>query len=142
MNDYDFVEYILHYDVLYESGVIFAKDAFKVCDGHPAPIAMHYDVHDLHSGGKCLGIAIIENRDDGVVAKCKFADTPYGKLLNEIFATSDDYGISVYANQIQYDKTTCPTSEKKVLSANVACVIVLPKVAVLRPIKQVGNDDR
>lgn len=139
MNEYDFVGYLLHYDVLYESGTIFAKDAFKVSDGQPKPIVMHYDVHNLHSENKCLGIAIIENRDDGIVAKCKFADTPEGTILKQLFSTSDDYGLSIYANGIQYDKATHSTGEKKVLSAHVMYVIVLPKVSVLKPINRLAR---
>ena len=135
MNEYDFVDYLLRYDVLYESGVIFAKDAFKICDRCDAPIVMSRDVHNLGIHDVCLGIAIIENRDDGVVAKCKFGNTDEAKIIKEQFANDDYWGISIYANRIQYDESTIPTREKRVLSANIMCVTVLPKGYVLRPAK-------
>lgn len=133
MANFDFVDYILRYDKLYDSNVVFYKDSFKTSDGLVRPIVMTGDAHMLEG---CLGEAILENREDGVVAKCRFNETDRGKAVKDIFATTDKYGISVYANGIRYDDLDRPSPILKVKSANVWAVIVVPKA---RMIKVVGD---
>lgn len=126
--NYDYIDYLVRYNVEYNTDVIFYKDAFKSSDGTIAPIVYQGEAYDLHLGS-CLGEAIIENRDDGAVAKYHFNDTDKGKIAKEVFANGDDFDISVYANGIQYDNLGCPERLKRVSKANVKAVIVLPKCA-------------
>ena len=128
MTNYDYIDYLFHYNVEYNTDVIFYKDCFKSSDGAIVPIVYQGEAYDLHLGS-CLGEAIIENRDDGVVAKCRFNETDKGKLVKELLTDGDDFGISVYANDIQYDNLGYPVTLKKVLKASVKAVIVLVKIA-------------
>ena len=129
MDNFDFVDYILRYDKLYDSNVVFYKDSFKSSDGTIKPIVMNYDAHFQQH---CLGEAVLENRDDGMVAKCRFNETDWGQAAKEIFANTDEYGISVYAIRIQYDNLDPPSVILKVKSANVMAVIVVPKVGLIK----------
>lgn len=125
---YDIVDYLLHYDREYNTDYIFYKDCFKSSNGNVVPIVWQGEAYDLHLGS-CLGEAIIENRDDGVVANCHFNDTDKGKAVKELFANGDELGISIYANGIQYDNLGYPVNLKKVSRATIKAVIVLPKCA-------------
>lgn len=126
--EFDYIDYLFHYNVEYNTDVIFYKDAFKSSDGAIVPIVYQGEAHDLHLGS-CLGEALIENRDDGVVAKCHFNETDKGKTVKEIFSEGDKLAISIYANGIQYDNLGYPVTLKKVSKANVKAVIVQPKCA-------------
>lgn len=132
MDSFDFTDYILRYDCLYENDVIFVKDCFKNSDGKPAPIVYSGHGHDCFDPEYHLGIAVLENRDDGVVAKCTFAGTDMGQIAKDLIVSTKEIGLSVYANRIHYDDMQEPIKLKKVLSANVAAVIAIPSVAVLR----------
>lgn len=129
MDNFDYVDYILRYDKLYSSNVVFYKDSFKSSDGLIRPIVMTGDTHMIEG---CLGEAILENKEDGVVAKCRFNETDRGKAVKDIFATTDEYGISVYANGIQYDNLGYPVNVKKVKSAHVRAVIVVHKAGLIK----------
>jgi hypothetical protein len=131
MDDFDFIDYILRYNKLYDSDVVFYKDSFKSSDGLVRPIVMTGDAHMLEG---CLGEAILENREDGVIAKCRFNETDRGRAIKDIFATTDEYGLSVYANGIQYDNLGYPVNVKKVKLANAWAVIVVPKAGLIRVI--------
>lgn len=124
MDDFDFIDYILYYDKLYNSNVVLYKDSFKSSDGDIRPIV--YTGHG-HSLDHCLAEAVLENRDDGVVAKCRFNESDLGQAAKEIFTTTDELGLSVYANGIQYDNLGYPVNIQKVKSASVRAVIVVPK---------------
>ena len=127
--DYDLVDYILHYDCHYTNDVIFIKDSFKHSDGCIVPIVYQSHGHDCHERENQLGGALIENRDDGIVAKCLFYESTEGEIAKRIFADGEDLGITVYANRIEYD-TSCYPSLRKVTSANVMAVVVVPKIAI------------
>ena len=128
--EFDYVDYILHYDSVSENDVLFVKDSFKSSDGTTAPIVYSHGVHNYFDEDSVLGHAVIENRDDGVVAKCTFYDYGYGPIAKEL-VINNDYGISVYANRVSCDLLQS-TGVKIVMSANVAAVIVLPKIALIR----------
>lgn len=135
VKEFDYVDYILYYDCPSENDVLFVKDSFKYSDGVLVPIVYVGNGHNCYDPEKCLGHALIENRDDGVVAKCTFNDYDYGAVAKELFDTKDVLGISVYANHISYDLLQS-TSLKIVTSANVMAVIVLPKIAIPKKKKE------
>lgn len=138
METFDFTDYLLHYDVVYNTNNIFAKDCFKNSDGTAVPIVKIGDGHDCYELEKQFGQAVIENRDDGVVAKCTFINNYMGEAAKEVLSNKE-YGISVYANRIQYDKSHYPISINKVLSANVKAVILVPSERMHR-IKEICDD--
>lgn len=122
METFDFTDYLLHYDVLYNTDHIFAKDCFKNSDGTTVPIIKVYNGYEFEP---TLGMAVLENREDGLVAKCTFSDHDFGKAAKEV-VLNKEYGISVYANNPKYDTLRYPITFRKVLFANVKAVILVP----------------
>lgn len=139
MGTFDFTDYLLHYDVLYDTDHIFAKDCFKNSDGANVPIVKIGDGHDCYELEKQFGIAVLENRDDGIIAKCTFINNYMGDAGKEALLNKE-YGISVYANGVQYDKLHYPTTFRKVLSANVKAVILVPSER-MHKIKEMCDDE-
>ena len=125
MDTFEFTDYLLHYDVLYNTNNIFTKDCFKNSDGATVPIVKIGDGHDCYELSKQFGMAIIENRDDGIVAKCAFINNYLGEIAKETLLNKE-YGISVCANEIQYNHMHYPIVFHKILSANVKAVILVP----------------
>lgn len=75
--EYDYEDYAIRYDVKQPDGRIVLKDAFKNCDGQSVPLVYNF----YQSGGShipdtsfenILGTAYLENRYDGVYARCVF----------------------------------------------------------------------
>ena len=84
-------------DIRCTDGRIIRKDAFKDCDGMKVPFVwMH--IHD--DPDMVLGHAMLENRDDGVYARCTFNDTPKAQTAKEIVRHGDVRALSIYANQL------------------------------------------
>lgn len=135
VKEFDYVDYILYYDTESELDAIFVKDSFKSSDGAIVPIVRSGNAHYCHEPENKLGYAVIENRDDGVVAKCIFDDYDYGAIAKELFDSGDELGISVYANGISYDLSQY-SRVKIVKSANVMAVIVVPKSRMLKKKKE------
>ena len=127
---FDYVDYILRYDRLYENDVIFLKDSFKENDGREVPIVYTGNGHSCYDASNHLGFAVLENREDGVIAKCTFAKYDTGLIAKDLIVNTKEFGISVYANRINYDISQLPI--RKVQSANVMDVIAVPSVAVPR----------
>lgn len=123
--NYDHVDYLFHYGVEYNTDTIFYKDAFKSSDGSVVPIVWQGYAYDLDLVN-FLGYAVIENRDDGVVAKCTFNQTDQGTIVKDLFENGNELAISIYANGIQYDNLGYPVNIKKVKRATVKAVIVMP----------------
>lgn len=66
---HDFTDYIVLYDRKYENGKIFPKGTFKSSNGRLVPVK--YDEYTFKPH-YCCGYAVIEDHEDGVVAKCNF----------------------------------------------------------------------
>ena len=135
MDTFDFTDYLLHYDVLYNTDHIFAKDCFKNSDGITVPRIKVCDGYEFEPS---LGIAVLENRDDGIVAKCTFSDHDFGEAAKEL-VLNEEYGLSVYAHDPEYDKLHYPITIYKILSANVKAVILVPSERMPR-IKEMCDD--
>lgn len=95
--DYDFSGYATKNDLKCSDGRIIRKDAFKDSDGVKVPLVWKH-LHD--SVDNILGHAILENRDDGVYAYCKFNDTPSGKTAKSLVEHGDINALSIFANQL------------------------------------------
>lgn len=94
----DFSGYATRNDLLCGDGRTIRKNAFKDCDGATVPLVYNHQHNDPNA---VLGHAILENRDDGVYAYCKFNETPQGKTGRELVEHGDVRSLSIYANQLK-----------------------------------------
>lgn len=98
MAKWDFSGWATKANLKCSDGRIIGKDAFKDNDGKEVPMVWnhrHGDVNDV------LGHALLENRDDGVYAWCKFNDTESGKTAKLLVQHGDVNALSIYANQLK-----------------------------------------
>lgn len=136
METFDFTDYLVHYDVLYNTDHIFTKDCFKNNDGNTVPIIKVCDGYEYEPS---LGMAVLENCDDGIIAKCTFTNHDFGEAAKEVLLNKE-YGISVYAHNPKYVKLHYPVTINKVLSADLKAVILVPNEKMPR-IKEMCDDE-
>ena len=97
--EFDFSGYATRNDLLCSDGRTIRKDAFKDQDGMEVPMIWNHD----HSNPEAvLGHAILENREDGVYAYCKFNDTPSGQNAKELVKHGDVRSLSIWANHLKH----------------------------------------
>ena len=97
-NYFDFCGWATRNDLKCSDGRVIRRDAFKHNDGQQVPLVwshQHSDVNDV------LGHALLENRDEGVYAYCKFNDTESGRTAKLLVQHGDVNALSIYANQLQ-----------------------------------------
>lgn len=97
-NNFDFCGWATRNDLKCSDGRVIRRDAFKHNDGQQVPLVwshQHSDVNDV------LGHALLENRDEGVYAYCKFNDTDSGRTAKLLVQHGDVNALSIYANQLQ-----------------------------------------
>jgi len=94
---FDFGGYATKNNLKCSDGRTIKKDAFKEQDGTVVPLVWQH-MHD--SPDNILGHALLENRDDGVYAYCKFNDTPAGKNSKELVKHGDITALSIHANKL------------------------------------------
>lgn len=95
---FDFSGYATKIDLKCSDGRIIRKDAFKHHDGQTVPLVWQH-VHNDPSN--VLGHAVLENREDGVYAYCKFNDTDAGKNTKKLVEHGDISALSIHANQLK-----------------------------------------
>lgn len=94
---YDFSGYATKNDLQCSDGRIIRKDAFKENNGKTVPLVWQH----LHNDpSNVLGHALLENRDDGVYAFCKFNDTSKANDAKTLVKHGDVVSLSIYANQL------------------------------------------
>jgi hypothetical protein len=98
MEKYDFSGWATRNDLLCGDGRTIRKNAFKENDGKTVPLVWN---HDHANADAVLGHALLENRDDGVYAYCKFNDTEQGKNAKALVEHGDVRSLSIYANQLK-----------------------------------------
>ena len=103
MPDYDFSGWATRANIKCSDGRIIMKDAFKNNDGQKVPLVWN---HQHNSQDNVLGHALLENRDAGVYAYCKFNDTEAGKTAKLLVEHGDIDALSIYANQLK-EKMSC-----------------------------------
>ena len=96
--DFDFSGYATRNDLLCSDGRTIRKNAFIDNDGKEVPLVWN---HQHNDPGDVLGHALLENRDDGVYAYCKFNDTESGKLAKKLVQHGDIRSLSIYANKLK-----------------------------------------
>lgn len=95
---YDFSGYATKNDLTCGDGRIIRRDAFKDCDGTTVPLVWHHVHNDPMN---VLGHADLENRADGVYARCSFNNTPQAQSAREAVKHGDVTQMSIYANKLR-----------------------------------------
>ena len=98
MENYDFSGWATRNDLKCSDGRIIRKDAFKANDGQKVPLVWNHQHSDPN---EVLGHALLENRDEGVYAYCKFNDTESGQTAKLLVQHGDVNALSIYANQLK-----------------------------------------
>lgn len=95
---YDFGGWATRNDLQCSDGRVIMKNAFKGQDGTEVPLVWN---HNHASPENILGLAHLENRDEGVYAYCLFNETESGKTAKELVAHGDVRSLSIFANQLK-----------------------------------------
>lgn len=98
MDNFDFSGWATKANLKCSDGRTILKDAFKDCDGRTVPLVWGH-MHDDPT--RVLGHALLENRDEGVYAYCKFNDTESGQNAKLLVQHGDIDALSIYANQLK-----------------------------------------
>ena len=96
--DYDFSGWATKNNVMCSDGRTILKDAFKQNDGQKVPLVWN---HQHNDPSEVLGHAVLENREEGVYAYCKFNDTESGQTAKSLVANGDVDKLSIYANKLK-----------------------------------------
>lgn len=98
MKDYDFSGWATRANLKCSDGRTIMKDAFKDNDGKIVPLVWN---HDHATPDSVLGHALLENRNEGVYAYCKFNDSESGQTAKLLVQHGDINALSIYANQLK-----------------------------------------
>ena len=96
--EYDFSGWATRNNIECSDGRTIMKDAFKQNDGQKVPLVWNHQHNDPN---EVLGHAILENREDGVYAYCKFNDTESGRTAKSLVVNGDVDKLSIYANKLK-----------------------------------------
>lgn len=96
--EYDFSGWATRNNIKCSDGRTIMKDAFKGNDGQKVPLVWNHQ-HDDPS--EVLGHALLENREEGVYAYCKFNDTESGRNAKALVSNGDIDKLSIYANKLK-----------------------------------------
>lgn len=99
--EYDFSGWATRNNILCSDGRTIMKDAFKQNDGQKVPLVWNHQHNDPN---EILGHAILENREDGVYAYCKFNDTESGQQAKSLVKNGDVDKLSIYANKLKSER--------------------------------------
>lgn len=98
MEKFDFGGYATRNDLLCGDGRTIRKNAFADDNGKTVPLIWNHD----HSRPEAvLGHAVLENREDGVYARCKFNDTEAGQSAKAAVINGDVRSLSIWANKLK-----------------------------------------
>ena len=95
--DYDFSGWATRNNIKCSDGRVIMKDAFKDNNGATVPLVWN---HQHNRPEEVLGHAVLENREEGVYAYCKFNDTESGKTAKSLVENGDVNQLSIYANKL------------------------------------------
>ena len=98
MDNFDFSGWATKANLKCSDGRVILKDAFKHCDGAKVPLVWNHQHDDVN---EVLGHALLENREEGVYAYCKFNETESGKAARELVQHGDIVALSIYANKLK-----------------------------------------
>ena len=103
MDKFDFSGWATKANLRCSDGRTILKDAFKDNDGQTVPLCWGHNHDDPN---RVLGHALLENRDEGVYAYCKFNDTEAGQTAKLLVQHGDVNALSIYANQLKQNLST------------------------------------
>lgn len=95
---YDFSGWATRNDLLCADGRTIKKDAFKSQDGQTVPLVWGHDHSDPN---RVLGHALLENRDEGVYAYCRFNDGESARAAKRLLQHGDVRSLSICAGQLK-----------------------------------------
>lgn len=95
---YDFGGWATRNDLECADGRVIKRDAFKAQNGQTVPLVW---MHNHADPANVLGLAHLENRDEGVYAYCEFNDTESGKNAHKLVKHGDVRSLSIFANQLK-----------------------------------------
>ena len=98
MEGYDFGGWATRNDIKCSDGRTIRKNAFIDNDGKTVPLVWN---HSHNDPANVLGHALLENRDQGVYAYCKFNNTELAQNAKELVKHGDVTELSIYANQLK-----------------------------------------
>ena len=98
METFDFSGWATKANLKCSDGRTILKDAFKDNDGQIVPLVWNHQHNDPLN---VLGHAMLENRDEGVYAYCKFNETESGQNAKLLVEHGDVSALSIYANQLK-----------------------------------------
>lgn len=96
--EYDFSGWATKNNIKCSDGRTIMQDAFKQNDGQKVPLVWNHQHDDPN---EVLGHALLENREEGVYAYCKFNDTDSGKQAKALVLNGDIVNLSIYANKLR-----------------------------------------
>ena len=96
--DYDFSGWATKNNIECSDGRTIMKDAFAQNDGQKVPLVWNHQHDDPN---EVLGHAVLENREEGVYAYCKFNETDSGKQAKALVINGDVDQLSIYANKLK-----------------------------------------
>lgn len=96
--DYDFGGWATRNNIKCSDGRTILKDAFKQNDGQKVPLVWN---HQHNDPSEVLGHALLENREEGVYAYCKFNNTESGQTAKSLVTNGDVDKLSIYANRLK-----------------------------------------
>lgn len=99
MDKFDFSGWATRNDLLCGDGRTIRRDAFRDNDGQTVPLVWN---HQHNDPSNVLGHALLENREDGVYAYCKFNDTENGQNAKKMVEHGDVRSLSIYANKLKH----------------------------------------
>lgn len=98
MESYDFSGWATRNNLKCSDGRVIMRDAFKDDNGLTVPLVWN---HRHNEPFNVLGHALLENREEGVYAYCKFNDTESGLQAKRLVEHGDVSALSIYANQLK-----------------------------------------
>ena len=98
MESYDFSGWATRNNLRCSDGRVIMKDAFKGNNGQRVPLVWNHQHNEPYN---VLGHALLENRNEGVYAYCKFNDTESGRQAKQLVEHGDVTALSIYANQLK-----------------------------------------
>ena len=98
MDKFDFCGWATRNNLKCSDGRIIQKDAFKHNDGQTVPLVWNHQHNEPYN---VLGHALLQNREEGVYAYCKFNDTEAGRNAKLLVQHGDISALSIYANQLK-----------------------------------------
>lgn len=106
MNDlskenYDFSCYLIKYDRESIRGLIYQKDSLQSEGEYMVPLIWNYQHYYPNA---VLGSALLEHRDDGVYAYCKFFDNDGGNKARKVLEDcNESIQLAPYVNRVKID---------------------------------------